>query len=121
MRRCYVENIFARVSFLTKFRLENYQTQPLELFCKKRVLKNFFKFHRKTSVLESHFNIVAGLKEFFPNKVRVSRSTNKKEFLQRNFLEIKFKVFYLGNCNGSLKLQISRLFPARSSLTFRQI
>ena len=37
------------------------QKQPLEAFCKKRCFKNFRKFHRKTPVLESLFNNVAGL------------------------------------------------------------
>ena len=32
------------------------QKQPLELFCKKRCSKKFFKFHRKAPVLKSVFN-----------------------------------------------------------------
>ena len=37
------------------------QKQPLELFCKKRSSQKFCKSHRKTSVLKSLFNRVAGL------------------------------------------------------------
>ena len=37
------------------------QKQPPEMFCKKRCSKNFRKFHRKTPVLESLFNNVAGV------------------------------------------------------------
>ena len=37
------------------------------------------------------------MREFFPNKVAVSRATNNNEFLQTNFSEVKFKVFYLGS------------------------
>ena len=35
------------------------------------------------------------MKEFFPNKVTVSRSANNNELLQGNFSDMKFKVFYL--------------------------
>ena len=35
--------------------------------------------------------------QFFPIKVTVSRSSNKKVFLQRNFSKIKFKVSYLAS------------------------
>ena len=36
-------------------------------------------------------------KEFFPNKVTVSRSANNKKLLQKNFSRTKFKVFYLAS------------------------
>ena len=39
----------------------NIKKQPLEVIYKKAVLKNFLKIHRKTSVLKSLFNQVAGL------------------------------------------------------------
>ena len=39
----------------------NIKKQPLEVFYKKAVLKNFLKIHRKISVLKSLFNQVAGL------------------------------------------------------------
>ena len=45
--------------FLRKHELKP-QKQPLELF-KKRCCKKFFKFHRKTILLKSLFNRVAGL------------------------------------------------------------
>ena len=35
------------------------QKQPLEVFCKNGVLKNFVNFHRKPPLLESLFNKVA--------------------------------------------------------------
>ena len=38
-----------------------FQKQPLELFCKKGVLKKVLKFHRETTVLESVFNKVLQL------------------------------------------------------------
>ena len=41
----------------------DFQKQPQEMLCKKRS-KKFCKFHRKTPVLESHFNKVAGLQDF---------------------------------------------------------
>ena len=37
------------------------QKQPLELFCKIRCSKKFFKFHRKAAVLKSLFNRVTSL------------------------------------------------------------
>ena len=38
--------------------------------------------------------IRVSMKEFFSNKVTVSRPANNTEFLQRNFSEVKFKVSY---------------------------
>ena len=38
-----------------------FQKQPRNMFCKKRCSKTFCKFHRKTPMLQSLFNNVAGL------------------------------------------------------------
>ena len=48
----------------------DFPKQPPVVFCKKRCSKKFRKFHRKTPMLESLFNKVAGLKAWNFIKMR---------------------------------------------------
>ena len=48
----------------------NLQKQPSELFCKKNIFLKIRKFHRKTTVLESLFNKVAGLCSFIKKRLQ---------------------------------------------------
>ena len=58
--------------------------QPPEVYCRKRSSYKFRKFHRKTPVLESFFNQVAGLRAFI---------FLKKKF-QPSFFLVKFAKFF---------------------------
>ena len=72
------------------------QKQLPEVFCNKSVLKNFAIVHRKTSVLGSLFNKVAGLTAY---------NFIKKRFKQRSFiLKNIWQRLFLSFCNSQLFL-----------------
>ena len=48
------------------------QKQPLKVFCKKSFIRNFRKFHKKTPMLESLFDKVAGLQTFIKKRLQHS-------------------------------------------------
>ena len=76
------------------------QKQPPEVFCKKGCSENFFEFHKKTPVLESLFNKVAGLRTWnvikktlqhscFPvSFVKFLRTPILKNFCERLLLKV---------------------------------
>ena len=51
------------VTYIEKILCGNIQKQPQEVFCKNGCPYKFHKFHKKTPVLESFFNKVAGVYE----------------------------------------------------------
>ena len=48
------------------------QKEPLKVFCKKSFIRNFRKFHKKTPMLESLFDKVAGLQTFIKKRLQHS-------------------------------------------------
>ena len=63
---------------------EKRQKQSPEVSEKKGVLKKFCKFHRKSPVLQSHFNKVAGLQTYFEKHLQTTAS--EKMFHVRKFI-----------------------------------
>ena len=75
------------------------QKQPLELFCRKICFKKFHKFPRKTPVLESLFNSVAGrnficerLLLFVSHQNNIANNSGKFE-LDETSTECKVNIF----------------------------
>ena len=74
------------------------QKQSPEVFCKKKVfLKISRKFHRKTPVLESFFNKVAGLQLFPVKFAKLLETPILKNICKRLLLEVFYNKVALKN------------------------
>ena len=89
-------SLYRIVFFLLYF---NLRKQPPEIFCRKRCLQKLRKFHRKTPVLESLFNKVAGLRawNFIQNRLQ-----------HRKFAKLLRSPFLQNTAGGCLR---ARHFP----------
>ena len=66
--------------FLINYPASSIQKQLPEVFCKKKMFLKFRKFHKKTPVLESLFNEVAGLKTYCEEHLRQTASNIVSSF-----------------------------------------
>ena len=70
-------------------KLLKYQKQPLKMFCKKNVFKDFRIFTKKTPVLQSFFNKVAVLRtcNFIKEDSDTSTICEMSEMFKNNYFE----------------------------------
>ena len=100
-----------------------FQTQPLEVFCKKRRSWKFCKFHKRPPALVSLFNKVAGLMVFSCEFTKCLRAPILKNIYEWLFLKFckPFQAIFLSLSISSSNLkQLCYEYPLKtwSFLTF---